>query len=324
MNVAVVYPVAFFSSALVTAASVPLWRRWCLRAGAVDDPGHRKIHHQPIPLAGGLAVMTGLIVPLLAGVVVAFAWSRLTVAGLFQYGLNVRAVPLLGIVAGGFGMLFIGLQDDLAEWRPAPKFAGQLLIALLIASVGIRITLFVPSVVFSYVITAFWVLAVVNAFNFMDNMNGLCAGLGAIGAGWFAAIAALEGQYLVAAMGCLMAGALCGFLPFNYPRATVFLGDAGSHLTGYLLAVMAILPHFYSVKHPKPLAVLTPLLVLAMPLGDMAWVVWLRWRMGKPFYIGDTNHLSHRLTRRGLAASRAVLLIWLGAAAAGGLAFLCQ
>jgi UDP-GlcNAc:undecaprenyl-phosphate GlcNAc-1-phosphate transferase len=90
---------------------------------------------------------------------------------------------------------------------------------------------------------------------------------------------------------------------------------------GYLLAVLAILPHFYTSKNPHTLAVLTPLLILAVPLGDLVWVVILRWRLGKPFYIGDNNHLSHRLVRLGLSRTRAVLAIWLLAIAVGALAF---
>jgi UDP-GlcNAc:undecaprenyl-phosphate GlcNAc-1-phosphate transferase len=204
------------------------------------------------------------------------------------------------------------------------KFGGQLLVALVVAAAGIRVTLFVPSLLFSYAITALWILTVVNAFNFMDNMNGLCAGLGAIGAGWFGLIAALSGQYLVASMAFLVMGALLGFLPFNFPRAVAFLGDGGSHLTGYLLAVLSILPHFYTLKHPRPLAVLTPLLVLAVPLGDLVWVVLLRWKIGRPFYVGDTNHLSHRLVRRGFTPARTVVLIWWLSGAAGALGFLLQ
>jgi UDP-GlcNAc:undecaprenyl-phosphate/decaprenyl-phosphate GlcNAc-1-phosphate transferase len=324
VNIVPVYPAACLSAALVTAASVPFWRRWCRRSGTMDDPGHRKIHTSPIPLAGGMAVMTGLLVALLAGVVVALACPRSSVAGLFEHGLTVRAVQLLCLTAGAVGMLLIGLRDDKAEMTPLVKFGGQLLVALVVAAAGIRITLFVPSLIFSYGITTLWILTVVNAFNFVDNMNGLCAGLGAIGAGWIGLIAAGQGQYLVATMAFLAAGALLGFLPFNFPRATAFLGDSGSHLTGYLLAVMAILPHYYTHKHPRPLAVLTPLLVLAVPLGDLVWVVLLRWKNGQPFYIGDTNHLSHRLVRRGFTPARAVILIWLLAAAAGALAFLLQ
>jgi UDP-GlcNAc:undecaprenyl-phosphate GlcNAc-1-phosphate transferase len=117
-------------------------------------------------------------------------------------------------------------------------------------------------------------------------------------------------------------GALLGFLPHNFPHARAFLGDAGSHLVGYLLAVLAILPHFYTVQRPRQLAVLIPLLVLAVPLGDLVWVVVLRWRRGQPFYQGDTNHLSHRLARRGLTRTQTVLLIWVLAAALGAVACL--
>src|SRR5262249_42501550 len=162
-----------------------------------------------------------------------------------------------------------------------------------------------------YTITILWILTVTNAFNFMDNMNGLCAGLGAVGAWYFALSAAAQGQYLVALLALAACGALLGFLPYNFPRASIFLGDAGSHLVGFLLSVLAILPHFYSKQNPRPWAVLSPLFILAVPLIDLGWVVLLRWRAGQPFYIGDTNHLSHRLVRRGCSKPAAVLIIWL-------------
>ena len=183
-----------------------------------------------------------------------------------------------------------------------------------------RITLFVNRDVFSYAITILWILTVINAFNFMDNMNGLCAGLGAIGALLFGVIAAANGEYLVATVGFLMCGALIGFLPWNFPNARAFLGDAGSHLVGYLLAVMAILPHFYNKQNPHRLAVLSPLLVLAIPLIDLAQVVISRTLNRRPFWIGDTNHLSHRLVRAGLSRTRAVLLLWMIAVMVGILA----
>jgi len=348
------FPIAFYLLAVLGAfatavVALPLWRKWCLRAGLVDDPGDRKIHEQPVPLAGGLAVMTALVVPALLAVValglqpvnfdsgtnpaaspahapfsIHLALLNSHTAGLLVYGLNKRGVELAAIFIGALGMLVLGLLDDKHELRPAAKFTGQLLVALLVAAAGVRITLFVPSLVFSYAITLLWILGVINAFNFMDNMNGLCGGLGAIGALYFAAISAFTGQYLVALIAFLTSGALLGFLPYNFPRAKAFLGDAGSHLVGYLLAILAILPHFYTHKRPHVLAVLSPLLILAVPLGDLVWVVILRWRMGKPFYIGDTNHLSHRLVRLGWSRARAVVLIWLLAALLGAPAFLLQ
>ena len=318
-----VYLAAFAGALATTLLSLPLWRRWCVRTGHVDDPGQRKIHESPIALAGGLAVLTGILVPTLVAVaLVKFHIAGLNSAALI-HGLDKRKIELAAILFGAVAMVALGWWDDKHELRPLAKFAGQILIAAIVATAGVRVTLFVHNIVFSYAITILWILTVINAFNFMDNMNGLCAGLGAIGAFYFAASAAISGQYLVALIALLACGALLGFLPYNFPRANAFLGDAGSHLVGYLLAVLAILPHFYSQKSDlNKLAVLTPLLVLAVPLADLAWVVILRWRMGKPFYVGDNNHLSHRLVRAGLSRMRAVLLIWLIAAAVGALAFL--
>ena len=312
---------AAFGGAFATAlATLPLWRKLCLRFGLVDEPGGRKMHGEPIPLAGGLAVMTGLLVPTLLAVLTLWALRAGVISLSFvdddlirrlTHGLNRRSLELAVIFLGAFGMLIVGVLDDRHELRPAAKFAGQFIIALIVAAAGVRITLFIHNVFINYLVTILWILTVINAFNFMDNMNGLCGGLGATGAFYFAAISATAGQYLVALIASLTCGALLGFLPYNFPRARAFLGDAGSHLVGYLLAVLAILPHFYTRDEPRALAVLSPLLILAVPLGDLVWVVLLRWNRGKPFYVGDTNHLSHRLVQRGHSRTKAVLLIWL-------------
>lgn len=315
---------AAFLGALVTAfLALPLWRAWCVRIGLVDDPGHRKIHDTPIPLAGGLAVLTGLLVPLvIATLLLKFNFFGEATTAPLLHGLSKRAWQLAAIAFGAVGMTILGLLDDKHELRPAQKFAGQLLIAFIVAWAGVRITLFIPNLVFSYCVTILWLLTVINAFNFMDNMNGLCSGLGVIGAGLFALVAAFHGQYLVTITALLTCGTLVGFLPHNFPKARAFLGDSGSHLVGYLLAVLAILPHFINRDQPNRLAVISPLLALAVPLGDLAWVVLIRCRKGQPFYVGDTNHLSHRLVRAGLSKTTAVMLIWLIALVIGATALL--
>lgn len=316
------YGAVLLMAFLVSAGSLPLWRRWCRRRGWVDDPGHRKIHHVPVPLAGGFAVFTGMAAVLVAAVlVVAFQWMPAEPLAKLSYGLGRRVVELTTLLLGAVGMLALGGWDDRRELSPRVKFAGQCVIALAVSLSGIRITLFVPSLLFSHAVTVLWILTVTNAFNINDNMNGLCAGLGAIASGWIAFHAAREGQYLVASMALLVLGSLLGFLPYNYPKASVFLGDAGSHLVGYLMSVLAVLPHFYSPKQLEPSrwAVLCPLLILAVPLADLVSVVWIRTRLGRPFWIGDTNHFSHRLTRAGLGRSEAVLVLWLAAVWFGAL-----
>jgi UDP-GlcNAc:undecaprenyl-phosphate GlcNAc-1-phosphate transferase len=312
---------AFAGAFLTTLLALPLWRKWCLRTNLVDDPGHRKIHNSPIPLAGGFAVLTGILLPLAVGaVLLKLGVVKISSAGLIVHGIDRRALELAVLALGAVAITILGWFDDRHELKALPKFIGQLLIAIAVAAASKRITLFVHSEVFSYAVTILWLLTVINAFNFMDNMNGLCAGLGAIGAFIFAFIAATNGEYLVAITGFLMCGALVGFLPWNFPDARAFLGDAGSHLAGYLLAVMAILPHFYTKQNPRPLAVLAPLFGLAIPLLDLAQVSLFRTLSKKPFWIGDTNHLSHRLVRVGLSRTHAVLLLWLLAAIIGAVA----
>jgi UDP-GlcNAc:undecaprenyl-phosphate GlcNAc-1-phosphate transferase len=317
---------AFAGAFLTTLLALPLWRNWCLHTNLVDDPRDGKnydapkIHTGAIPLAGGFAVLTGILLPLIIGAgLIQFGVVKIPFANLIAHGLERRGLELGAIAIGAIAITILGWFDDKHELKPLPKLLGQFLIALLVAIACKRITLFVHSEIFSYAITILWLLTVINAFNFMDNMNGLCAGVGAIGAFIFALIAATNGEYLVAITGFLMCGALVGFLPWNFPNARAFLGDAGSHLVGYLLAVMAILPHFYTRQNPRPLAVLAPLLVLAIPLLDIAQVTLLRTLNKKPFWIGDTNHLSHRLTRIGMGRTRAVLVLWLTAAIIGSI-----
>ena len=318
---------AFAGAFLTTLLALPLWRKWCLRTNLLDDPRDGKnydapkIHSGAIPLAGGFAVLTGILLPLGVGaILLKLGIVKISAAGLIVHGIDRRALELAVLAFGAIDITIIGWWDDKHELKPLAKFICQFLIAAFVAVACKRITLFVHSEIFSYVITILWILTVVNAFNFMDNMNGLCAGLGAIGAFIFALIAAANGEYLVAITGFLMCGALVGFLPWNFPNAKAFLGDAGSHLVGYLLAVMAILPHFYTKQNPRPFAVLAPLFVLAIPLIDIAQVSFLRTLNKKPFWIGDTNHLSHRLTRLGMSRTRAVLLLWLIAAIIGAIA----
>lgn len=322
------YALGGLGAFLFCAATVPFWRSFATRVGMIDDPGHRKIHTTPIPLAGGWAVLAAMAIVLLAGIA-AVKFGLLTTTGasgaqeLLRYGVSKRGLQLAIILAGAFGMAIVGMLDDKYELRPALKFGGQLLIAAAVAAAGVRITLFVPNVAFSFAVTLLWILTITNALNFLDNMNGLCAGLGIIGAWACAWTAAVHGQYLVATLAFVTCGALLGFLPYNFPRATAFLGDAGSHLVGYLLAVLAILPNFYSTATAQTRwAVLSPLIILAVPLYDLTSVVILRTKNRQPFWIGDTNHISHRLVRRGLSKTNAVILIWLIAVACAAAATL--
>ncbi len=306
------YGVVCLASALISALSAPFWIRSAQRLGLIDHPGARKIHARPMPLVGGLIVATGLLIPMLGALaLVKLALLDAPLLELSSYGLNQRTLQLAGLFAGALAMLGLGIVDDRSALSARPKLVAQFLIALLVTSTGTRVTLFIPNPLVSYLITILWFLTLINAFNFTDNMNGLCTGLAAISALTFAVHAALPSHYLVATIGFLVAGALLGYLPFNYPNAKTFLGDSGSHLVGYLIAAIAVLPHFHHPEQPNKWGVISPLLILGLVWIDFAWVILYRLWHRCPIYIGDTNHLSHQLVRRGFSPPAAVAALWL-------------
>lgn len=298
----------------------PLVRQYARRNGWVDPPNlERKIHREPMPLLGGVAVFAAFAVNVLFNYLVvlplAARWDapwvdfpdwRAYIEGAFRVG-----PKLLVLVAGGALMVALGLCDDRKDLKPGWKLLGQLAIASLVAAFGMRVTLFIANPAIGFLLTVLWIVTLTNALNFLDNMDGLCAGVGLVCAGLFAMMAALQQQYFVCLLSLALAGALLGFLPYNFKPATIFLGDAGSHFIGYMLAVLPVLGTFYTSESPTWLPVLIPLLVLAVPLFDMAMVMGIRLRRGQPVYQGDANHISHRLVQLGLPQSWAVTLIYL-------------
>ena len=307
-----VFDVSFMLALLLT----PVFRQLSFRWGCVDQPNlERKFHTQPMPLLGGLAVFGAFALNILLNYLVVLPavahWGlpedlTIHVPGVFSVW---RKLTVL--LVGGLLMVALGVYDDRHDLRARTKLLGQIGIALLVALGGMRVTLFLHSQIVSFVLTILWIVTITNAMNFLDNMDGLCAGVGLVCALLFALVAGIQGQYFVCVTGLVLAGALLGFLPHNFKPATIFLGDAGSHFIGYVLAVLPVLGTFYRTGEPTRLPVLIPLFVLAVPLFDLVMVMWIRIRHGQPIYIGDVNHLSHRLVRLGLPQSWAVTLIYL-------------
>jgi len=320
MHWLLVYFLVFDVSFVLALLFTPFFRKLSHRTGFVDQPNlERKIHKQAMPLLGGVAVFAAfatnillnylVVLPLAAHVDLPFTDFpdvRPYIEGAFTVGQK-----LFVLLAGGALMVALGAYDDSHDLRAGPKLAAQIAIACLVAAFGMRLTVFVASPVISFVLTVLWIVTLTNAMNFLDNMDGLCAGIGMVCAGMFAFIAGIQGQYFVCLLALALAGALLGFLPYNFKPATIFLGDAGSHFIGYMLAVLPILGTFYRSTSPTILPVLIPLLVLAVPLFDMAMVMGIRILRGQPVYQGDVNHISHRLVRLGLPQSWAVALIYL-------------
>ncbi|MEX0777551.1 MAG: MraY family glycosyltransferase [Phycisphaeraceae bacterium] len=310
--------------------------------GVVDEPedraaGGRKWHARAVPNLGGVAIFWGVMLPVLLGLAAAWAvppqdWTG-PAAALVDHLPGVRRqTPLILAVVLAAGVLHVlGLVDDRKRLGPLLKLIVQLAVAgVLVGAFGLRVfelldTYFgAAGAIASGILTVLWIVVITNAMNMLDNMDGLSAGVGAIIAALYLAANLLGGQWFVAAMAALLLGALIGFLAFNFPPASIFMGDGGSLVLGLLLAIISIRTTYVGVPTPdavvgpsRAYGVLMPLVVMAIPLYDFVSVVIIRTLTGKSPFVGDRNHFSHRLVRKGLTEKRAVIVIWLCTLATG-------
>lgn len=312
----------FFESLAAALLLTPLARRLGPRLGMADRPGPRKIHTRVTPRSGGLAVYAAFMGCL--GVNLLAAWFAGRHAEFLPAPLRalcgnlpMRLGPLTAIAAGATLLFALGAWDDIRPLGPRFKLLVQFAAVVPLLIGGVSVKLFLPYPWMGWLVTAFWVVLVTNAFNLIDNMDGLCGGVGAIVCGVMALISLLSSEFYMAAMFLLLAGALAGFLRYNFHPATLFLGDSGSLVTGYLIASLSVVATYYEPGAPTALPVLTPLVALGVPLFDTISVMWIRWRSGRPLMQGDTNHFSHRLTRLGMSVPRAVLFIYVTTLAMG-------
>jgi UDP-GlcNAc:undecaprenyl-phosphate GlcNAc-1-phosphate transferase len=288
------------AAALVSSlALTPLSARLALRSGLVDRPEARKLHTRPVALLGGLAVAAAMA----AGVG----------AGMAAAGGGAPTGPFLLVALGAVVVLGAGLVDDWRSVSVTAKLAAQVAAAGLVVLAGFADRTGLPGVL-AVAVTVLWVVGCTNACNLLDNMDGLAGGVGAVAAAAFAVAACAAGHHLAAWLAAALTGALVGFLPFNVHPARVFLGDAGSLLVGYSLAVLALLVQPAGADAG---AAVGATVVLAVPLLDTVLVCISRWRRGlNPLRSPGTDHLSHRLVDLGLSVRGAVALLYAAAAAA--------
>ncbi len=280
-----------FASALVFAiGGTPIVRRLAVLFGVIDQPSARKVHRTPIPLLGGIAIYGAFI------------------AALALFGSQFYIDQLIGIFLAATWVSFLGIWDDWRGLRPYLKLAGQVVAALILIATGIQIE-FLHNAVLNIAITVFWVVGITNAFNLLDNMDGLSGGVAAIAAASFGLIALANGQVLVGAMSLALLGASIGFLVYNFNPASIFMGDTGALFLGLLLAAVGIKLRFPG--HPDDVTWMIPVLVLGVPIFDTTLVFISRLRRGlNPLTTPGKDHLSHRLVRIGLSHRRAVLTIY--------------
>jgi UDP-GlcNAc:undecaprenyl-phosphate GlcNAc-1-phosphate transferase len=302
MDLSSIAPVIFLTAFAVSLLMTPFVRRLAFAVGVIDRPNPRKVHAQPTAMLGGVAVLCGFM----AGVGV--AWHH-GVVNPFVYG------PARGIALGAALVCLLGLVDDKFGVSPLWKLMGQALAAIFLIFFEIKLSIFIRENLITTIVTVVWIVGITNAFNLLDNMNGLSSGVGLIAALTFGWVAYEQNDILVFGLALALAGAAAGFLPWNFPRAKIFLGDAGSLLIGFTLAAISVQGIYLASSKLSHLPIITPILILGVPLFDTLSVILIRLARGLPVFQADKNHFSHRLVDLGLTQKQAVLLIFLVAIA---------
>ena len=304
------------SSFLISVILTAVVRRWATRVSFVARPRNDRYHRTIIPMGGGIAITATIVLFLLA----ALALVHLGAAGRLGNQLAFHAqgfidkTPQLVVVILAIVSLFaMGLADDRKRLGPWSKLLVQFAVAIAAAVFAdIRVELFIPSKIVTTVLSVLWIVFLINAFNFLDNMDGLSAGIAWIVTAVLLLAAIQSGQVFVSALALLVLGTLAGYLVFNFPPASIFMGDAGSLVIGFVVAMLSVRTTYYHRESGTSLyAVFLPLVVMAVPLYDFLSVSFLRIRQGKSPLVGDTQHFSHRLQRRGLSDKQTVLTLYL-------------
>jgi UDP-GlcNAc:undecaprenyl-phosphate GlcNAc-1-phosphate transferase len=303
---------AFLVAMGIAAALTPLMARLARRVGAIDFPRARGLNQRPTPKLGGLAMLIGILIS-------AAIWLPGTIhlhpvphAAKHSGG----TVETWAIIAGAVLIALVGAVDDWRALSPPVKLAGQIGAAVIAVAGGVRVddlTLpFIGQFQFPHeggVLSAIWLVGLMNVVNFSDGVDGLAAGLCTIDGIAFAVIVFdLPGGTVAAAvLAALTAGAAAGFLLYNFPPASIFMGDSGSNLLGYLLGVVAVVG---TLKTPAVIALALPLLILAVPFLDTGFVVAKRLKYKRKPWDADANHFHHRMARIGFSPRRTVAYLY--------------
>ena len=294
------YIVTFILSLILSLYLTPVMRRAALQFGIVDHPdGKLKTHKKPMPYLGGIAIYLAFLL--------ALAFS-------FEFDQEV-----LGLLLAGTIVLLLGFIDDLGFLKTWVKFAGQLIAVLVLVKSGIFIKLiFLPTYI-SIPLTFLWLVGMINAFNIIDVMDGLAAGVAFFASVAFFFVALLNGRIMIAIVAITLAGSLLGFIRYNFTPARIYLGDAGSMFLGLMIGAMAMIGSYTDKNF---LGFLAPLVILGIPIFDTVQVIFVRLQKGIPFYQGSPDHYALCLQSAGLSVQRVTWLSYGAAAILGGLGIL--
>lgn len=284
---------------IVSSTLVPVMIRLARRYGVMDKPAARKVHSEPKPLLGGLAIFFGYSV-CFAVVLVYFIPPDDPLHRIFQ-GLYVTSTFLL----------FVGLVDDIRGLSATTKLICQIAAAAVLIYLGVRIRLWLETDWLQGLVTLAWFVIITNAFNLLDNMDGLAGGVASLTAFLYFLLSVFMHEKYMAYLLLALAFSVLGFLKYNFYPSRIFMGDTGSLFIGFNLAAFSAMTTYLGHGPAHHLPTVTPLIIFSVPLYDTATVIWIRIREGRSIFQADKNHFSHRLVGLGMSHRQAVCVILL-------------
>ena len=289
-----VYGFPFLLAMFVSYVLTPYIKKLAFKIGAVDKPDMRKVHKRIMPRLGGLAIYIAFVIGCLASM-------ELT-------------MDLVGILIGGTMITVLGVLDDVYQLPAKVKLLGQIAAACVLVLFDIRIEWvnnplggFFYLDMLSIPFTILWVISFTNVVNLIDGLDGLAAGVSAIASLTVILVAIQMGYFHVALLTAALAGAIIGFIRYNFNPATIFMGDTGSMFLGYMLAAISI---YGAVKTATTIALIVPAIALGLPILDTAFAIMRRYVNGKPIFQPDKGHLHHRLLDTGMSHKEVVLFMY--------------
>lgn len=292
--------IMFFAALFISLSVTPLVIKLAVRIGAMDVPkDNRRVHKTPVPLIGGLAIYLAFVITIL-----------------FFIPLNDEK-QIIGLLVGGTFIMITGLIDDIRPMRARVKLVMQVLAAIILVYFGVSIKLVTnpfDSITglsdigwLSVPATIFWIVGVTNAFNLIDGLDGLAAGVASISCITLFIVSVMNGRISAALLTATLAGGTIGFIPYNFNPAKIFMGDTGAQLLGFLLAAISIQG---SIKSAAAIVITVPILALGLPIYDTLMAIIRRSVNKKPVMEGDKEHLHHKLLAMGLSQRQVVIIMY--------------
>jgi len=312
--------VAFSVALIIAFFSPPIARRIALRAGAVNVPrDNTRMHKKPMPLLGGLAIIAGF------GIAVVYGFASRDIP---QFLFFLSRPKSLGLIFGALVIVVLGIVDDIRPLKAGVKFVFQLLAAITVVATGTRITsitlpfasgadngmTYILGETIAFIISVLWIAGITNAINLIDGLDGLAAGVSGIASISLFIVAVIRREDDIALAAVALAGAISGFLPYNFNPAKIFMGDTGATFLGFILATLSIEG---TMKSVTALALAIPILVLGLPIFDTLFAILRRISNGKPIGQRDRGHIHHRLIDMGLSHKMSVVILYIISGALG-------